>query len=142
MTDVLWRIPIFDKELQSPSGYFVRSTKLSKDQLTALLSEPMVQVQGKPIDPVKALTTSYQNAMDYQDGVRPIMSKMLGYVGSGPVQTRLGDIICIFYGGSTPFIIRDRMMGGHVLVGEAYVHGIMDGELVDRGLPSVTFELW
>jgi hypothetical protein len=67
-----------------------------------------------------------------------------GYFGLVPEETQPGDRICILYGGQTPFILRrvkevretlekgSRDLGGngaiYQLVGECYIHGIMDGE--------------
>jgi hypothetical protein len=58
-----------------------------------------------------------------------------GYVGLGPVKARQGDHVCILYGCSVPLIFRE-IKSGFSLVGEAYVHGFMDGEalaLVNEG---------
>jgi len=54
-----------------------------------------------------------------------------------PPNARKGDLCCIFFGGNTPFIIRPGPAGaglaGHYqFVGEAYVSGIMEGQIVKR----------
>lgn len=56
-----------------------------------------------------------------------------GYVGIGPPQMKSGDQVWIFSGGNVPFVMRkidDEKEGCAqlVLVGDAYVHGVMDGE--------------
>ncbi|KAK7949236.1 uncharacterized protein PG986_010122 [Apiospora aurea] len=54
-----------------------------------------------------------------------------GYLGTGPAAVQRGDVVCVFMGGAVPFILRPRQKGdGYTLIGDAYVHGIMDGELV------------
>lgn len=50
-----------------------------------------------------------------------------GYIGLGPVKMRKGDQICILYGCSVPIVLR-KVSGGVTLVGDAYLHGLMDGE--------------
>jgi hypothetical protein len=58
-----------------------------------------------------------------------------GYIGLGPIKARQGDHVCILYGCSVPAILRE-INGGFSLIGEAYVHGCMDGEaltLVNEG---------
>jgi hypothetical protein len=64
----------------------------------------------------------------------------MGYIGMGPPRTRPGDQIWVFYGGRVPFIMRRNNLHGLQfefrglrLVGDAYVHGIMDGEAVRDG---------
>lgn len=49
--------------------------------------------------------------------------------------TRVGDLIAIIFGCSTPLVLRPNG-NKYVIVGEAYVEGFMDGEgirLLDRG---------
>lgn len=48
----------------------------------------------------------------------------------GPEIMEVGDVICVLLGGKIPFCLRPR--GNHYfLVGECYVHGLMDGEAVE-----------
>ncbi|RYP21724.1 hypothetical protein DL765_002080 [Monosporascus sp. GIB2] len=61
-----------------------------------------------------------------------------GFVGVGPLGVRAGDVICVFYGGSFPYILREVesgvTWGTYELVGEAYCDGIMDGEALTMGI--------
>ncbi|RAQ99947.1 heterokaryon incompatibility protein [Stemphylium lycopersici] len=58
-----------------------------------------------------------------------IMEK--GHLGMGPPDMRLGDQVWVLHGGNVPFVMRERLQGdGLHLVGDAYVHGIMDGQAV------------
>lgn len=45
----------------------------------------------------------------------------------------VGDVVCIFLGGAVPFLVRPQLDGRYSLHGEAYVHGVMDGELFKEG---------
>lgn len=53
-----------------------------------------------------------------------------------PASTRPGDGIWAIPGLQTPFVLREYGLSSFELVGEAYVHGIMNGELSD----SMAFE--
>lgn len=53
-----------------------------------------------------------------------------GYFGLGPHILRRGDVCHILKGARVPFMLRKADEGAYKLVGEAYVHGIMNGELV------------
>jgi hypothetical protein len=54
-----------------------------------------------------------------------------GYLGLGPIDMLPGDIVCIFLGGTVPFIVRPREGCGYQLIGECYVHGVMFGEAME-----------
>jgi hypothetical protein len=53
-----------------------------------------------------------------------------GFIGLGPWNAQEGDVVSVLFGGCTPFILR-KTAGKelYILVGEAYVYGIMGGEL-------------
>ncbi|KAI3321986.1 HET-domain-containing protein [Xylariaceae sp. AK1471] len=51
-------------------------------------------------------------------------------VGLAPQKAQVGDQVCILYGCSVPVVVRKLLRGGWVLIGEAYVHGKMDGEAI------------
>ena len=42
--------------------------------------------------------------------------------------TQLGDIVAVLLGCDVPMILRCRDEGGWTVVGECYLHGVMDGE--------------
>lgn len=51
-------------------------------------------------------------------------------IGLGPRSMCTGDIICIMSGGRVPYVLREER-NHYRLVGEAYVHGLMEGQAVD-----------
>ena len=54
-----------------------------------------------------------------------------GYYVLGPKVMEHGDLICVLFGGKTPFCLRP--WGQHyLLVGECYLHGFISGEAVDE----------
>ena len=60
---------------------------------------------------------------------RTFFTTEMGYMGLGPAQLTIGDHICVFYGGNIPVVLRQDEEE-FVLLGQAYVHGIMDGEVM------------
>ncbi|RYP74374.1 hypothetical protein DL771_003041 [Monosporascus sp. 5C6A] len=58
-----------------------------------------------------------------------------GYLGLGPADTKRGDSACILYGGVKPFILRPAGKRQWRLQGDAYVCGIMKGELFRHRVP-------
>ena len=63
-----------------------------------------------------------------------------GYIGLVPSTTMIGDRVCVLTGGRTPYILRPSHKKTvedvsdspeYTFVGDAYVHGLMDGEAFD-----------
>ncbi|GAW13927.1 hypothetical protein ANO14919_033190 [Xylariales sp. No.14919] len=51
-----------------------------------------------------------------------------GYVARTPVSARVGDKVCVFFGGKVPMLLRQQEGPEYFrLAGEIYVHGIMQG---------------
>lgn len=59
-------------------------------------------------------------------------------MGVFPERTQVGDVIVIVLGATKLFVFRP-VGNAHILIGECYVHGIMDGELIniDEGTEAV-----
>ena len=57
-----------------------------------------------------------------------------GYMGLVPTRAAKGDTICVLMGGAVPFVIRGTENGQFRLLGECYVHGLMDGKALDMVL--------
>jgi hypothetical protein len=62
---------------------------------------------------------------------RRFMISSNNYIGLAPNEAQVGDEIFVLAGSSVPFILRPEG-GHHLVVGEAYVHGLMDGEASRR----------
>lgn len=60
-----------------------------------------------------------------------------GLIGVGPDGCRVGDKVYVLFGGRVPFILRPARKRGkqncYRYVGQEYVHGIMDGEVLQTG---------
>jgi hypothetical protein len=62
---------------------------------------------------------------------RTLFETSRGYFGLGPVGLQTGDDVCVIFGCNIPHILRIcRGTREHLLVGETYVHGIMNGEVI------------
>ena len=64
-------------------------------------------------------------------------------MGIGPCETEPGDFVFVLLGSDLPFIMRkesdtsDKMQ----IIGVAYLHGIMDGEVMEKNPEIETIEL-
>lgn len=65
------------------------------------------------------------------------------YLGMGPLTMEEGDLVCLLLGGKTPFVLRPEN-GHYLLVGQCYVHGIMDGSAIAdvKETDMQELELW
>ena len=135
--DAVWRTPIVDAEVGifGPNGrYNKRATK---------------QMQSAPRE--FRDSGSKSNVVDEQCKHRYLaaflgcfigrqyFSLSTGHLGLGPLDVRNGDLVCVIVDGDVPFVIRKAGANGsgrfqqqsetqYQLVGECYIHGIMDGE--------------
>ncbi|KAI1172882.1 heterokaryon incompatibility protein-domain-containing protein [Nemania sp. FL0916] len=62
------------------------------------------------------------------------------FLGNGPRRLRENDQVWILAGANVPMVLRPQASGYYQLVGEAYVHGIMNGE-VRKDCPKLTITL-
>jgi hypothetical protein len=75
----------------------------------------------------------YQSTISQMTIGRRFIRTTGGRMGFAPKKTQVGDRICIICGGDTPYIIRP-IRSFYRLLGDAYVSGVMDGEIIDRVL--------
>jgi hypothetical protein len=54
-----------------------------------------------------------------------------GYLGLAPNTSKKGDIIAVLFGCTTPMVLRPTADKRYEVVGEAYVHGFMEGKAMD-----------
>lgn len=76
---------------------------------------------------------------------RRLFTTTKGYIGLGPRPTQGGDILCVLFGCPVPFVLQPSGER-YRLVGECYVHGVMQGEAIQawkRGeYTEQEFVLW
>jgi hypothetical protein len=89
------------------------------------------------------------NSFRHRYGKRKLFYTRQGYLGLGPASAAVGDVVCILPGAPGPFVCREDHNGGVKLgddaeggeeesqveklrlIGQSYVHGIMNGEALD-----------
>lgn len=66
----------------------------------------------------------------------------IGYYLVGPDSMLEDDVVVLMYGGRTPFLLRRRKDDdGWSLIGECYVHGLMNGEGMGGDVEDETFSI-
>lgn len=61
---------------------------------------------------------------------RPYIRIDIGTLGLGCPGVEVGDVICILYGTTVPYVLRPRLDGAMTFVGDAYVHNAMNGQAI------------
>jgi hypothetical protein len=130
--DVLWRTPIGDVFSQNASipGKWQRATpdaiKGHRELILTVACD-----WNTFFDSTSALGLNYHLCTRFiVPKLRPFATKK-GYIGMGPLTIQEGDIVAIIIGLEAPMILRKSDDDKYEIVGEAYVHGIMDGEAMD-----------
>ncbi|KAM7211973.1 Heterokaryon incompatibility protein (HET) domain containing protein [Rhypophila decipiens] len=113
------------------SMWYIRKMKASKlDRVSKGLFQASSFIMGLKTEITKqnnAFTFMLRHCQERRMGVT-----QLGRMALFPKMTEQGDQVVILKGGRVPLVLRAKGNGYVELVGEAYVHGIMDGEAVNE----------
>ncbi|KAK3626292.1 hypothetical protein LTR56_019869 [Elasticomyces elasticus] len=121
-------------------GYINYSDSPRPLAVTELLASP----QSVPVGPEddanepSSHTTEIYREFEITMSGAALFTTALGFFGLGPTFMWPGDCVAVLFGGKAPFVLRPTgKLGEYTLVGQCYVHGIMDGEMIkllDQGL--------
>lgn len=78
-----------------------------------------------------SLYIRFNNALVFYENV--MFGTSAGDLGSGPLSSQPGDQVWVLENTRMPFILRPTQGSAFQLLGECYVHGIMDGQLLEAG---------
>jgi len=138
--EAFWRTPCADQELIS----YYRRRAVITGEVTAeagcceVIARMRFDLSGYSDTARNEAFKKYDGAMGYLYGLRPFISEK-GYVGLAPEDSKPGDVVCVIIGAIVPYVLRKLNAQEFRLVGEAYVHWVMDGEALDLGLDEVEF---
>jgi hypothetical protein len=136
--DAIWRTPIGDLEF-TPEGKHQRASK-SLEKCYQLCRSGILRAVVKSTELQQrkddfTFAARYWKLMATRCSNRRLFTSRRGYLGLGPAVILVGDIIAVILGLDTPLVLRRAGSDSYRIVGEAYVHGIMDGEAM-KGSPS------
>jgi hypothetical protein len=92
----------------------------------------------------KKLQTHARSVLSWAEQInhgRTLFKTTAGRLGLGPKNMLAGDIVTIIYGTKVPIILHPINQACYEFVGEAYTHGIMDGEFMATNPFEEIFEL-
>ena len=131
-------------ELGGVQAYSIRSNEETKRSFREV--DAHTWSQDGPIPSVQLLSKSAQSYLRYISILMKngkVFRTRKGYIGVGPENVQEGDQVCILRGLFIPIILRS-VVGGEgrfEVIGETWVHGIMDGEFMLTSPPEEMFVL-
>jgi hypothetical protein len=135
-SEALWRVPCADQQWHD---YSRRRAQVGAEAgVWEILARIKGDLSGYGDEVKQTAWRRYYLAMEPLHNFQPFISKK-GYFGMAPEFVSHGDAICIIFGAIAPYVLRRHPEKGYELIGEAYVHGIMDGEAMEVGLEEEQF---
>ncbi|KAI1200701.1 HET-domain-containing protein [Nemania serpens] len=129
--DSIWRVPCCD-QVETVSMGLVRGDASARSYYEATLRGLEARIQ-EPAHKYPVESQPFLRALFRWAHRRPFLTAG-GFVGLGPAEVEPGDFVAVLDGFNACYVLRDRDPRGggeHRLVGEAYVDGVMDGEMAD-----------
>ncbi len=129
-------IRLFEGEPQ-PSAFSPAGLEAAVNAVTAEIDEKMPEGEN-PLAFWRrnsALCTKIRDAMLITIDHRIVFRVDTALLGVGPIHCEVGDQVWVLAGAKTPVVLRPSGSGCYQLLGEAYVHGVMEGQALDYGLP-------
>jgi hypothetical protein len=145
--ETLWRTLVMDRddsrvfadEILSPAPVeFGRMAQLTFHEQT---SRDLLPDTDFPTSSINQFCAPFQRAMELASSNRCLFTTEYSHMGIGPYCTQSGDVMALLFG--SPLFVILRQVGAtdvYQLIGDAYFHGAMQGELV-RGRAEGEFEL-
>ena len=88
-------------------------------------------------------TTEKKRALHFEETLRICNRSKIFLTGNGRLGmiphgglVEVGDVCCIIFGAIVPFLLTPAKEGRHKLVSDCYVHGVMDGEIMQQFVGS------
>ncbi|TVY15876.1 Heterokaryon incompatibility protein 6, OR allele [Lachnellula arida] len=132
---IAWRTAVADQEIRQGNT----KPKLSEEKISSV--HETLKDKDLSLTQVQTMTDAglgdyYEQLQVVAQGRRPLLASS-GHLGIGPNETQPGDVHVIFLIAQVPYILRRHSEDNTLrLVGEAYVHGLMNGEAMKGSLAT------
>ncbi|KAE9372770.1 hypothetical protein N431DRAFT_439800 [Stipitochalara longipes BDJ] len=137
----VWRAAVADQEIRQG----VTKPRLADEKIVtayeAFKETDLNNVDEKALEDI-GLSYYCEWLQTVSKGRRPLLGEG-GYLGIGPSETEPGDFVFVLLGSDVPFIMRRESNTSEKMqvIGEAYLHGIMDGEVMENNPVIEAIEL-
>jgi hypothetical protein len=127
--EAFWRTVIADRDWNRDGKASPPLTL--KSNFDAWMGRPDPKVQSMADNDRFAFEKEYSYPAIATCRKRSFITTTKGYFGLAHHGARMGDWVCVLRGVNTPFILRPAKNENYSVIGEAYVHGIMNGEILE-----------
>ncbi|SPO01448.1 related to HET-6OR heterokaryon incompatibility protein (het-6OR allele) [Cephalotrichum gorgonifer] len=142
--EAVWRVPVADLVQYGGDGRAPAEAKSSYDaclELCELFEEWKLMKAGEwetsggeKLKQLMEVAGNYRASLSGANSMRPFLTER-GYLGLAPTVAAKGDVVVVFKGARIPYVVRPVDKVRHFrFIGEAYCDGIMDGEVVEKGI--------
>lgn len=141
----LWRTLVADRtpEGRDPPRTYLKALNwaiLRRNSNDDINTADLIR-QGRPEEMVEFLRRVQEVIWNRRFFVLSDRTDGIGYrFGIAPTDAKVGDIVCVLLGCSVPVVLSpvdvSNPRSGYKLVGEAYLHGVMDGEVLSLNLSA------
>jgi hypothetical protein len=134
--DELWRTMVADRtpEGKNAPRWYLRACQhsLAQRSVTGDIDTRLLIDQGRDsivVEFLKRVSDVVWKRSFFRTRGNGLDSK--ARLGLASISAKPGDIVCIIYGCTVPVLLRERpAKDGFTFIGECYLHGMMDGEVV------------
>jgi len=138
----LLRVVLADLALWAESEYYTGKPISTKERLDSMMRAYLSE--SDPRTKTDSVYQAFGAISTLRDlariaGWRRVVVTNTGFLGLAHHSVRKGDLICILHGSNVPIVLRMTTKAGNFLtrdvnykmIGQAYIEGMMDGEVVD-----------
>ena len=133
----LWRAMVMDRDAYDITGPVTPAPERLHHRFEVLLGLAQPPHDFEPSLPLKSRRMAYLAPLIHNLKIslfnRSVFVTTIGRIGISPLATKTGDMACILFGGYSCYVLREENGERCVLIGDAYVHGVMNGELMREG---------
>ncbi|KXJ88519.1 heterokaryon incompatibility protein-domain-containing protein [Microdochium bolleyi] len=133
-------LELLDQEVQWEEEMKLKGEDSSGQEFPLSNEDQATMALSKPGGPILTLICAAHDHL-YK---RKLFSTTSGRVGFGPARIQPGDVVCVLNNAFVPHTIRrqdKQNPNEYELIGETYVHGMMNGEVEDLNVPVEDFHL-
>lgn len=114
------------------------SHRRQKEELAAYRRKTLL-ARSSVVETVEWTAKEEKGAIEFGNSLKSTHGSKLfltadGRLGIIPVGklVEVGDVCCIIFGATVPFLLTPAKDGRHKLISECYIHGVMDGEVMQQ----------